>query len=265
MAYRKKAMKKRAPKRKAYKRKGSKLLKKMIRREISRDVENKMVQSFNLGKDLDTPATASWELTNIIPLGPGTGGVLINQGVGQADRVGNTIRTKKLTFKGSLIANPYNATSFPTPLPVQVKMWIFYDKANPTTFPSPTADFFQNGSSSRGFLSDLVDFWAPVNLDRYRVLTTRTFKLGYSSYQGSGSAAALQFMANNDFKLNVNFSVDLTKYYPKVVKFNDNTSVPSSRNLYAMFEYASAAGGQFGSGIKAVNLSYMQQYVYEDA
>jgi len=269
-AYRRSTAPRRKYKRKNAKRggrKGSgKALRRLIKRELSRQVENKSVQFFDYDQRLYASPNVSFQTDNIIPLGP-SAVMPITQGTGQGNRVGNSIHTKKLMFKGTIVPLPYDATFNPVPMPVQVKLVIFYDKLDPMTQPNPTyhGDYFQNGSGVKGFANDLVDMWSPVNKDRYRIFTTRTFKLGNADYSGTGASAGGHYFANNDFKMNANFSINLTKYYPKVLKFSDATTTPSNRNLYAMFYYCLANGGAALNVGYMLGMQYMLDYTYEDA
>ena len=108
--------------------------------------------------------------------------------------------------------------------------------------------------------------WRPVNTDRYKVLATKTFKLGYSYYAGSNGALPNSGnFSNNDFKLNANFSFDLTKHYPKNVVFDDATTVPSTRGLFCMIQYVAANGGALPTTNYSVGSQWMLDYHYEDA
>lgn len=243
-------------------------IKRMIKRIIARDVENKTVQQIVNTRALSVPADAiGFDTFNVISLGPAAVSLPITQGTGQGNRVGNTIKTKKLSLKGVIYPLPYNLTTNAIMRPLQVRMWIFYDRANPTEFPAPAvgANFFQNGSSSVGPAGDLTDMYRPVNTDRYRVLEQRTFKLGYANYGGTVPGPDAQFFANNDFSLNQIFSFSLAKHYPKLVKFNDNNADPTTRHLYLLVEVVPAVGGSFVSATQPANIQWIQDYVYEDA
>lgn len=269
MAYRKKrTTKRRFAKKRSMKRSVKRpALKKMIRREISRNIESKTVQHYDYDQRLYGVNNVSFQTDNIFPLGPDPGSLIVTQGVTQSQRIGNVVKTKKLMFKGTFVPLPYDGTFNPQPQPVQLTMWIFYDKTNPVAVPTPTAsnDFFQNGAASKGFQNDLTDNWSPVNTDRYRVLLRRNFKLGFAQFAGSGASVTNQNFANNDFKLNCNFSINLTKYYPKMVKFNDGTTTPTTRGLFCMVTYALANGGQVPPAAYMVGMQWMQNYVFEDA
>lgn len=273
MAFRRKrTWKKRAPKRRFAKKRGAKrpAIKRMIRREIARNNENKTQQYFNLNRNI-TSVGSGLDTANIIALGVGSGTLIVSQGAGQGQRIGNRIKTKKLTFKGTLVPSGYNDITNPQPTPVQVKIMILYDKTTPTIVPTPyfNGDFFQNGSGSTTFSNDLIDLWRPINTDRYRVLKSKTFKLGYQEFTGVGvSYAGAQQQqgnfSNNDFKLSCNFSFDLTKYYPKSVKFNDGSGAPTTRGLWALVLPVWANGGA-GTPLNMANIQYMVDYHYEDA
>lgn len=273
MPYYKRSYKRKSVRR-TYKRKSVKKarrspLKKMVRREIARTEEVKCVQYYNDAKLLHTATSAS-VLDNIIELGPDGVNLTISQGTGQGNRIGNRIMTKSLKFKGTLIALPYNAASNPTVIPQQVKIWIFYDKTDPTAVPDPRTNFFQNGNSVRAIQGQLTDFWAPINTERYAVLASKTFKLGFAlnaTTDAPSTSITTNAIPNNDFKLNANFSFDLTKHYPKVVKFADGGNTPTTRGLFAMFEYVRADGTSNGTSDNTlcVGVEYMLDYHFTDA
>lgn len=273
--YRRKTYRRKAPKktskRKSYAPKRKAMpLRKMIRREIARNVENKTVQKYVYSVGLVGPAdSGTFNTTNIIPLGPDPASLVINQGTGQGQRIGNQIKTKKLTIKGTIVPRQYDGTFNAPMLPYQVKVWIFYDRTDPTAVPAPLTNFFQNGNTTKGFQNDLVDLWSPVNTDRYRVLATKDFKLGFAGYTGTGNGTGVtianQYFSNNDFKLNCNFNFDLTKHYPQMVKFDDGSTTPTTRGLFMMWTMAYANGGNMILGQTPVDLSYVQDYHFEDA
>ena len=268
--YRRKTYRRKAPKR-TYKRKSyapkrrMASVKKVVQREIARNVENKTVQHYDYDQRLYAVNNVSFVTDNIWPVCPDPSALIVNQGVTQSQRTGNQIKTKKLIFKGTLLPLPYDSTFNAAPQPVQGTIWIFYDKKNPTDVPtSVTTNFFQFGAASKGFQNDLTDNWSPVNTDRYRVVAKKHFKLGFANYDNNVPAAQMQF-ANNDFKLNCNFSFDLTKHYPKFVKFEDNSTVPTTRGLFCMVTYALANGGAVPSTSYMVGAQWMLDYQFEDA
>lgn len=267
--YKKKVYKKKIVRSKRRPKVGLASVKSIVKRAIARNTENKTQQYFNLNRNLSSVGSGI-DTANIINLGVGTATLVVSQGPGQGQRIGNVIRTKKLTFKGTLVPAGYNDINNPQPTPLQVKMIIFYDKSQPNQAPNPyfNGDFFQNGSATANFANDLVDLWRPVNTDRYRILASKTFKLGYAEFTGVGAYSGAQQsqgnFSNNDFKLSCNFSFDLTKHYPKMVKFNDTAGLPTTRGLYCLVLPVWANGGQ-GTPINMANIQYMVSYQYEDA
>lgn len=250
------------------KRRGNIAMRRLIQSEIAREIENKDTQSYNLSKNIVSSSSPTFQ-DNVIQLGPNnnaTEPMPILQGVGVNSRVGNKIKTKYLMFKGTVVPLPYEATTNPQPVPMQVKMVIFYDKTTPTQEPQPASNMFQMQGANAGFYNDLTDLWRPYNTDRYRILTTRTFKLGFSSFTPTtGGVPTLGNVANNDFKMNQNFRINLTKYYPKHVRFDENTGDPSTRGLWCLFYVTSSTGNALTPSTAPCNVQWMVDYRYEDA
>lgn len=265
--YRKKSTSKKSPAKKIpYKRKATVgTVKRIVKKEIAKNVENKHREVLNLGRNLYSSASGPFNASNVIQVSPGSTSLDIAQGTADGTRIGNRIKIKYLGFKGTLVSNTYDATVNPTPKPMQIKCFIFYERNDPSTFPpNPRADFLQFNSTTSALTNDLVDLWAPINNDKYRVLTSRTFKLGSSTY-GQGAAIVGSINSNNDFKLNCNFRMNLTKYIPKLVRYNDNNTDPISRGLWAMFVPVWADGTQAPDTTLMATVSYSSMISYEDA
>lgn len=255
---------KRAFKRKPIIRKA--MVSKIVKREIAKNVENKTVQYLGTSHDI-LPSSSPGFDGQILPITPNAGYLVISQGAGQGGRIGNRIKIKNLKISGVVFPLQYNATTNPTPAPVQIKFWFFYDKEEPQTVPTPSAagDFFQFGNSSITFQNELFDHSMPINTDRYRVLTTRTVKLGYAQYTGTGALPQQGNLANNDFKLNCRLNVNLTKYCVKNVVYRDTASTPTTRGIYMMAQPVYANGAPIASTAIPARLEYMMTCVYEDA
>jgi len=239
---------------------------KIVDRKIAKNIENKSFQY--LGTNLDLiPANNSAFDGQIIPVSPFSSYLNVSQGTSQGARIGNRIQIKKLEVGGVIYPLPYNATSNLTPCPLHIKVWFFYDKEESQAIPQPQAfgDFLQFGSSSLGFQNRLLDHYMPVNKDRYVVLKTKLFKLGYAAYSGTGAQPQQGNFSNNDFKLNCNFKFDLTKHVIKNVIYRDNSSTPSTRGLFMMFQPVYANGVQMTSATVPASVSYMLNMEYEDA
>lgn len=267
MAYKKKRMFKKRPARKSYARKAKRpALKRMIRKEIARNVENKTLQQIVNNVSLYYPAQgALYDGANTQPLGMQPGSLVIAQGTNQGTRVGNQIKVKSLRLKGTLVPTPYSGATNAFPHPIQVRLVLFYERQLPNTIPAPRTDFFQAGSTTSPIVGNLNDMWMPVNDNKYRILASKNFKLGYARMDGNGSLSTTQYYSNNDFKMNCNVNWDLTKYIVKNLKYNDNTSNPSQRGLYMQIMASPAQGDTGVSGVVPLQFSYMQTVEFEDA
>jgi len=236
----------------------------IVKKEQARNTENKTFQYYDIAKQIYPSVNALFS-TSIDPMTPYPAFLQITQGVGEGSRVGNEIKIKRLTVKGNIYQKPYNATTNPTPFPCHVKIWFYYDKQNPCDISYTASDFLQLGSSSRPLFNDLLDLWYPVNEDRYRVLATKSFKLGYASNTGTGSVVAQAYASNNDYKFNHQFSFDLTKHCIKNVKFNDNSSIASTRGIFMMATVVQANGAPYNNAVVPAEMQYVLDVEYEDA
>lgn len=254
--YKGRAKKRAAPRRKA--------MVGVVKQVLRKMTEVKSTQAYNLGLSI-RPVNAATFTSQIIQVSPCATNGAINQGVTQAARIGNRIELKKVWMRGTVVPNPYDVTVNPLPYPMQVTLFFFYDRTiGPNVIPDPRTDFYQFGATTSAFQNDLVDQWGPINTDKYIVVARRQFKLSQASITGTGATAAGQFFANNDFKFNQNFKINLTPYMPKRVVYNDNTSDPSTRSLYMMPVVSRADGGGFGSTVVPAGMQFVIDYQYTD-
>lgn len=266
--YTKKTTKRKYAKKRSYKKKSS--IKKMIKREISRQAEDKEAVVLNLGRNIYSVAAGAFDSSNIIECGFSATALNIAQGTSQGGRVGNKIRVKKLKIQGTLVPQPYSATTNPDPQPCQYRMILLYNKNTPNAVPTPqaSADIVQFGSTVSSFDDDLIDQWAPLNTDTYTVLAEKRCKVGFAlnsaTNQTPGTIMPGQVMANNDFKLNYSLNWDITKYIPKVVTYKDNNVDATSRGLYLVIVPSSARGTALGSAAIVASFSYALTVKYED-
>lgn len=243
----------------------AKAVRKIVKQVVSREAETKMVQYFTTGRDI-LPSSASGFIDTITPVSPYTGQLEIAQGVGQGERIGNRVKIKSLNIKGTIFPLPYNASTNPTPVPVQVVLWFFYSRQTPSTTPGGlTGGFLQEGDSTRNLQNNLSDLVSRVNNDAYRLLARRVFKIGYGAYGGTGTQAAFQGFVNNDFKLNRNFSIPLTRHAVKTVIYNDASSnTPRSRGIFMMAQAIAADGSSLANNIIPAAMTYQMECTYED-
>jgi len=247
----------------------SKSIKKYVNATIHKNIENK-IQNFN--EDFSFSSVAQDPTMSIAPITPQSSqpsGIKISQGVGAGDRTGNSIRTRKVIFRYSLTPQPYDENFVPYPQPVWVRMYFGYIRGCRDSEPTAgqLSNFFQAGNVSEPFAGNLTDMVRPYNKDLFHVCCMRTHKIGnafITKNRTTPSAVDEQNYSNNDFKLNAMGSIDLTKYIPKTMKFNDSNDNPDT-GLYVWFNSVYASGNFTTDNIAQTRCFYSIDYEYEDA
>lgn len=247
-------------------------IKRYVKRVIHSQIENKSFTT-EQSETMSAPSNAlGFQAANIVQLTPSNATnslYTIIQGTGQGARVGNVINCRKAVFRAIFYPQSYNVTSNPTPKPLDICIWIFSVKRG---LPGYTvldawtrfnADFFGNGSGSNGTFNNLYDLVSDTNSDVLQVHYKRIVKLGASSaiLQTGGSA---QF-ANNDYKYNQMLKINLTKYMPKRITFNDSDNNSTSRQLFLLACPYNADGTTIPSTTLPCSWFYGFDMIYEDA
>lgn len=239
----------------------------IARREISRAAEDKTTRTQSAGRLQNyPPAGTSFDSKNIID----TSVILrnIQHGTQQGNRIGNKIKLKRFLMRATLFTNPGYAK------PVIVKMFIISDKLNPTNVTAlnimdacdntqfqPGGTFFENGTTTSGMTGGFGDLQMDVNTDRFTVHKTRVFKVGGASSPTTTPAA------NNDFKIVQHFKVNLLKYMPKVVKYQDAlTNSWYTRKVFIVFAVINADDvANNVTPTDMASISYCLNVKFEDA
>lgn len=190
---------------------------------------------------------------------------LINLGTNVASRIGNKITMTSVKFSYAMAANSFSVSGIAAPC--MVRIVFYYDRQEPTSLPSPytNANFFDQGSGVSQFTGTYTDMVRKFNSDRYRICKVKTFKIGNANYGGTGASGASQFFSNNDFRLNVRGTVDLTKYVIRRQKFNDNLGTAQNRKLYGLVYVTPVNAASFSSTHRPVNMTYQTNYKFTDA
>lgn len=153
-----------------------------------------------------------------LQLTPTAASLNIAQGLGEADRIGDKVRVKKVTLKYVISAGPLDATYNAVPAPQDVRCLITWNKQSKVLSP-PAANFFDAGDSSAAPTSNMLDMIQSPNSEYVGVHADWTHKVGVQTYPHPNTTD------NNDYKLNVIKSLDITKFYPKVLTWNDTATV----------------------------------------
>lgn len=281
----KRGMKKRGLRKRRSSRRGTKgvstAVKRYVKKALGRTTENKFAQAFFAG-GLESPGSAVFTRQSLYYLGPGfdQGGgypagqqLAIDQGAGQAQRIGSSITTKRCILRFVLTPQAQGSANL-NPRPQLVTLWIFKlksgiqdDRQNAANIVA--SDMFELNNGDTDLNWDLTDLTRPVNTSVMRVLARRTFKLGTAIYDGTGSnpQPLSQHFANNDFKYNITRTMNVTKYVNKKIRFNDNNVHPTTSKTYFMFSCSPADGssGEQPTGYSPVRVNWYMDYHYEDA
>lgn len=239
-------------------------VKKYVKSQIHSTIENKCVQ-VNFGNSFGN-VNESPDF-NAYPMCPLATYWTINQGVGQGNRVGNIIKTRKVYLNYVLRPLPYSATTNPQPNPCEVQLMLGYVKNTPCFTPvgGDISFLFQSGSASTAPIGSLRDLVSVINDDYWVIKKRWTHKVGYAASEGTGANPGNQFQANNDFKLNYVKRLDITKHIPKTHVFNDGSATTNTRNLFLMYYAVAADGGTYGSNGLVANIEFWIDFHYEDA
>lgn len=246
-----------------------------VKRLISKTEEIKIanvkanggLQTFSVA----TPSMPNWNYGVMSPSQSATSiSINMGQGVNTQSRIGNRVRTKQLLFKHTLSAAYYNAGSNTAPRPCFVRMMFFKDKqfgCQDLLYSDITgagADLFENGATNQGYSGTLWDNQLDINLEDYTPCFERTYKIGQAADTGTGNQPGGQYFANNDFQFSISDRIDLTKYCPKDIVYNNNGAVTTPW-LFMVIQVVAATGDVLAPGQSLVNIQTELTYRYTDA
>lgn len=227
---------------KSKKAKVSKPVKMAIKKAINQNEETKTIQFSQTGNLFNPQADFAnfYAVTgDLICLSPHGSFCAISQGTGVNARIGNQIKVVSSKLKICMWPYGYDASYNPTPTPIYIKMWVFKTRYNNSTTDVQSNIFnamLDSNASSTGLTGTLADITKPINKDIFTLVKTQIFKLGCASADGTGSVANAQYQTNNDFKLAINYSLDISKHVNKIYHYNDNTTTPYDGLTWALFE-----------------------------
>lgn len=218
---------------------------------------------------LSTAWAAGNQILAVTPNSTANNGIQITQGTGEANRNGNRIRTTYAGIRFCATMLPYNAVTNPNVKPMLLKYWVI--SAKPGQDFSTLADVigwannaFDNGNTSSGSSRSLYDLMFDYNNDLYNVHTSGMCKLGYAGYTGTNNDPQAGNYNNNDFKIFAKRSLNLTKYCPKIIKFNDNDARPFSKPIWFVWAAYYADGTTSNDAYQMVRVRLTQHYHFKE-
>lgn len=219
-------------------------IKKYVNRAIHNNCENK--SAYYAGDELpiyNYAAAASLYYACTQPLTPYSSFLQISQSAAANGRVGNSIKVRKATLKIFLAPKIVDVVNNITPQPQVVTCYIYGLKPGFDTLGTAQAlsitSIFQNGNTTAGITSDVLDSMWDINKDVYNMHYRKQFKIGNAVYFNPVNN---QSFYNNDFEMTKLIKIDVTKWYPKTIKFNDTATYSATRQLYFTIESANAIG-----------------------
>lgn len=237
----------------------------LIKKTVNRMAETKITELYTATTLANYTAATSWNTNNVVTLSPNAATLVVQQGTGQAQRLGNKIQTVRCWVNFVMYPAAYNAVSNPNPIPQHVRIIICNIKNNPQAVitQSPYMSvFFQNAGTATPPGGQLLDLLRDVNTDYFRVYYDKVIKLGAANYIGTG-ANATYGGANNDFKLNVKRTIDITKFIPKTLTFNDNGGIAENMKNVQMIILPCGADN-FTNNLNPLSWAYALHYTYKD-
>lgn len=258
--YGRKASKKTAVKRVSF------AVKKYVKSQIHRNVENKVyIQGSSLNADINRCTSGLPTYFNLLPQ--------LTQDASQSGRIGNEVRILRGALNIMFQLHPYSA-SFATAAPCYLKYWICkMAKQNPAAAPTNALpsnacdDFFEAGTTSGGFLGDERDLVRTINKDTWTVYKTGTLRLGEQAGTTANIGGFTVNQSDSGMRVAYNLHIPLTKrMLPAKVKYNDNDSYVRNSNLWMIIQ-AINPNTQTGLGYSLIpaEMTYQLRIEYEDA
>lgn len=206
----------------------------------------------------------------------------INDGEEDNQRDGDRILTKSAILDYIIYPNDYDATLNPTVVPVDVRIFFFRRKTSPRTelamsdVKGTSGNFLQQSSINyHGFVGTFNDYLSKMQTDNYTYLTHLDFKVGNSfpSLGTINNAAGNPNTSNNDYKLNYWGSLNLTKHFPKHVKWGDEPAsaltgdIVTTPYVHMFIQVLSATPSFHVLGVDQlpVTCQFQLRYEYTDA
>jgi len=243
----------------------SSAVKSYVKRTLHTQIENKNVQfndATNVGNITAQPTL------NCTPLTPYAGLVNITQGVGSANRTGNEVKTRKVMLKYVIFPRPYHVTDNTAPRPCYLQLFLGYVKNSSgiTPIASDFSQLYNYNNTVNPVLGQLFDLNQTINSDYWCIKKYWTHKIGYSTMlNASGGSPINASLSNNDFPMSVVRKLDITKFYPKTLKFNDVSQTISGPGLFFFWQCIAADGTTLASSQLPITFEWQLGLEFEDA
>lgn len=183
----------------------------------------------------------------------------LSPGAQDGERIGDRVNTRQFLLKGFL--NCPTAASPATSYPTNVRLVVLKDKTSVRPSTNSFSDFYEAMTPAASTPTrDLGDIIRTINSERYTVLAQRLFKIGPATNGAAG------MNANNDYKVNQFFRIDLTKHVKQLVFDTVTDACTSPQSLYLLVIAVNADGvATAASTTMPVNYTLYVDYKYTDS
>lgn len=178
----------------------------------------------------------------------------IARGTGEADRVGNEVSTQKMVLRLNVYPNVENSGGDEDQL---YDLYIFKPRRSIFMSSGDMAKFKDNGNSATNFDGSVINAMLPVNNDRFKIFYFKRFRMN-----------AISQLTNplfNQDPRSRQFQINLTKYVPKKVLFDDGTNSPENMGLYIAIGMSNAGFSNAQALQLAAYMDYTVHYYYKDS
>jgi hypothetical protein len=157
---------------------------------------------------------------------------IIQQGVGDNQRVGTRIEPTRLTVSGNVQVNKAKLLNF-TPQERFVVIYVLQHvtlKSYPALVASNNfAALLDTGDQqTAAFNGDVQSLYLPVAKQNYRLLAKRVIPLRQAGYFNTGTSTAVSVANSHNYS--ANFRFNLTKHLPKHIAYPEGSGVPDPTN-----------------------------------
>lgn len=186
----------------------------------------------------------------------------LSLGSDTSERDGNMVNFQSISFRGSLSVRT-NDEDPDSAFPTHVRIMVVSQKKNTIiagtsygNFPTVTevSTLFEDGSSFQNFQGNIMDMYRRVNKDTWTQHYSRVYKLGRND----------GIYSNNDYKLQRDININISKSMLGKVLYNDVNSHPTNKQFWLMAQVVKFDGSATGVAFSPVELSYTRQTRYVD-
>lgn len=178
----------------------------------------------------------------------------IARGTGEADRVANEVTTQKMILRLNVYPDLANSGGDED---MMFDMYIFRPKRSVFMTSGDMAKFKDNGNSSTSFDGSVINAMLPVNNDRFTCHYFTRFKM-------NGTSQTFNPLFNT-VPRSRQFQINLTKYVPKKVLFDDGTNSPENMGLYVAIGMSNPGFSAAQPLQQCAFMDYVVHYYYKDS